>query len=255
MIPVPAQYLIRFDDLCPTMKWSRWEQLEALIKEFEIRPILAVVPDNLDPELILEDDHPEFWSRMRALEETGATIAMHGYCHVCASYDGGLLSLHRRTEFAGVAESTQRQWIHSGLELLRVHGLNPRLFVAPRHGFDRATLRALSAEGIRYLSDGFARVPHVRGGVTWIPQQLWSPQGKSAGLWTVCFHSNTTRDSVVAKLGEFLAAHHDQVTSFERVVKEYPTSSLPLKERIHEATALWRVRFARRRRKRAHSRG
>ena len=69
-----------------------------------------------------------------------------------------------------------------GSKTLRTYGLNPKLWVAPRHGFDRNTLRALQQEGIGYLSDGFARIPFRRGGITWIPQQLWEPVRKSSGL-------------------------------------------------------------------------
>ena len=51
MIPAPAEYLLRCDDLCPTTPRERWRRLEALIQEFSLQPILAVVPDNRDPEL------------------------------------------------------------------------------------------------------------------------------------------------------------------------------------------------------------
>ena len=30
MIPAPAQYLLRFDDLCPTIRRNRWEQYRKL---------------------------------------------------------------------------------------------------------------------------------------------------------------------------------------------------------------------------------
>ena len=63
MIPTPAQYLLRFDDLCPTMRRSRWEQYRNLIEEFGVRPILAVVPDNRDKDLDGSPADPEFWAQ------------------------------------------------------------------------------------------------------------------------------------------------------------------------------------------------
>jgi hypothetical protein len=144
-----------------------------------------------------------------------------------------------------VAEDTQRRWIGAGLEILREHGLSPRLWVAPRHGFDRSTLRALRREGIEYLSDGFARVAQVRGGVTWIPQQLWGPVEKRAGLWTICVHANRASDDEVKELRRFVAGHAERFTSFDRVVEEYRGTPLGLVERGYEELAVWRMRVRR----------
>ncbi len=44
-----ARYLIRFDDICPTMNWTIWEQVEQVLRTYHVQPILAVVPDNQDP--------------------------------------------------------------------------------------------------------------------------------------------------------------------------------------------------------------
>jgi len=252
MIPKPAQYLLRFDDLCPTMDRARWERFQRMIKEFGIRSILAVVPDNMDYQLNISPPDPEFWEKLRALEADGAVIALHGYHHLCQSRGRSLLPLHRKTEFAGVAEPTQQQWIHEGLEILRGHGLTPKIWVAPRHGFDRVTLRVLRQEGIRILSDGFARVPFKRGGLIWIPQQLWGPVEKSKGLWTICMHSNAAQSSQVDRLHEFLRQHAAQFTSVDRIKAEFTPHRLGLVERLHEAWAL--ACYQMRRRRSHHSR-
>jgi predicted deacetylase len=249
MVPRPAQYLLRFDDLCPTVAHTRWQRFLPLIAEFGIRPILAVVPDNQDYELKHEEPDPEFWARMRSMEAAGATIALHGYRHLCNSKGKSLVPLHRHSEFAGVPKEIQRQWIQEGLSILRGHGLNPRLWVAPRHGFDRGTLQALRGEGISLLSDGLARVPFTRGGLTWIPQQLWEPVDKSKGLWTICVHTNTARGSLVDQLLAFLRRHGAQFTSVDRVLAELKPTKLGPAERLYEAFALWRVQAARTRKR------
>jgi predicted deacetylase len=252
MIPKPAQYLLRFDDLCPTMHHRRWQRCVPLIEEFGLRPILAVIPANQEKDLNLSPPDPEFWAQMRAMEAAGATIALHGYSHLCVSRGESLLPLHHRSEFSGMPEESQREWIREGLGILRGEGLNPTVFVAPCHGFDRVTLRALRKEGIRVISDGFARFPFTRSGLTWIPQQLWRPAEKSKGLWTICVHSNFTRANQVDELHTFLQAHAAQFTSVERVLAEIPPVKLGLGEQLHAAWALWRAEASRARKRGNH---
>jgi peptidoglycan/xylan/chitin deacetylase (PgdA/CDA1 family) len=237
-----ATYLLRFDDLCPTMSKQRFDAFMVLAERYGIRPVLAVVPDNQDAELKIDDPDPTFWSRMRDLQAAGATIALHGYRHSCSSSGRSLLRLHSRSEFAGVPEETQRKWIQDGLATLRTNGLSPRLFVAPRHGFDSATLRALRHEALGFLSDGFASRPFTRGGVLWIPQQLWEPVKKPRGLWTICLHTNTAQPGLLEKLDCFLREYADQFTNFDQLISEEQPTELRWNERLHEALALQRVR-------------
>ena len=239
----PAQYLLRFDDLCPTHSRTGWAPFRALIEEFSLKPILAIVPDNRDPELEVDPPDPDFWARMQALEAGGATIALHGYRHLCQSRGRSLVPLHRQTEFAGVPREIQRQWIAAGLEILRGHGLIPRVWVAPRHGFDRATLAALRSEGIGTVSDGFARVPFARGGLTWIPQQLWAPVERPSGLWTICLHTNTAGPETAKNLRAFLEIHSGQFTSVERILATaLPSAQAPI-ERVLSWLALFRTQL------------
>lgn len=240
-LPKPAQYLLRIDDLCPTVQYERWSAIRDAIGEFGIRPILAVVPDNDDESLAQAPPFAGFWEEMRAMQREGATIAMHGYRHTCNIRATGLIRLHRRSEFAGLPLEAQRELIRAGLFLLRKECLTPRLFVAPKHSFDRMTLRAVSEEGIPYLSDGFARVPFLRGGVTWIPQQLWAPESRGAGLWTICIHPNSMPPHRTAELRGFLKKYREQFTSFDDVIANFPQHTLGLGERIYARLAMWRV--------------
>lgn len=253
MIPKPAQYLIRFDDLCPTIPPERWGKFRELIEKFNVRPILAVVPDNQDSDLERSPYDPGFWPELCRMEAAGAVIAVHGYQHLCHSRGSSLLGLHRLSEFAGVDFETQREWIGDGFRILREKGLNPRLWIAPRHGFDRNTLRALSDAGVDCICDGFARVPYRRHGLTWIPQQLWFPVVKSEGVWTICIHPYTARSSEIDGLRRFLQHHGGQCTSFDRVLKDFRPKPLGLGERLYERIALWRVQRRQRRRRHRHS--
>jgi predicted deacetylase len=231
------------------MSRKRCESFLSIVARHGVHPILAVVPDNQDPDLNVDEPDPRFWDRMRALEAAGATIAMHGYRHLCESAGESLLGLHEKTEFAGVDELEQREWIRAGLKILRDNALSPRLFVAPRHGFDRATLRALFREGLGFLSDGFANRPFTRGEVVWIPQQLWEPARRETGLWTICIHPNTAPQSLEWTLERFLEEFSHQFTTFDRVLAEYEPEQLGWTEWVDERIARRRIRLSSLRRK------
>ncbi len=245
MIPQSAQYLLRFDDLCPTVSRERWQHCRSLIEEFRLQPILAIIPDNQDPELQVSPPNPQFWDEMRAMQAAKATIGLHGYRHLCASGSRSLVPLQDASEFAGVPVEIQRLWIHEGMRMLREQGLNASIWVAPRHGFDANTLRVLRAEGIKLLSDGLIPRPFLRDGLIWIPQQLWAPVEKPSGLWTICVHPNAASDAQIADLRVFLRSHVQQITSVDRALADALPNEPSIVERIDETLASWRIRTAR----------
>lgn len=244
-----AQYLLRFDDLCPTMDGARWRRFLPILRQHGIRPILAVVPDNQDPDLRYRPPDVGFWDEMRAMQAEGATIGLHGYQHVCEAEGRGMVPVHRRTEFAGAPRECQREWIQAGLAILRRQGLEARIWVAPRHGLDRRTLWVLREEGIGLISDGFAPKPFRAGGLTWIPQQLWGPAEKRQGLWTICIHANVASDLAVAELEAFAGRFAGQFTSVERVMEEWAIGDRTMTDRMFHQRMLMRIRLAHLRRR------
>jgi hypothetical protein len=227
-----AQYLLRIDDLTPTMFPGQWSALYALIQRYGLQPILAIVPDNQDPSLGADVLNPHFWPQMLALQSTGASIGLHGYRHLSVARGWGLVPLHRHNEFVGVSASVQREWIGQGISLLQARGLAPSVWVAPRHGFDEATLDALRTHGITVVSDGFARRPHYAHGCTWIPQQLWEPVSMPSGLWTICLHPSTLTMEKLRDLEEFLTRHRARFTSVARILAEWPIDTLPFADHL-----------------------
>ncbi len=206
-----ARYLVRFDDICPTMNWAVWERVEALLLDRNIRPMVAVVPDNRDPHLQVAPAREDFWSRVREWQQRGWTIGWHGFTHVYESADPGLVGLNRRSEFAGVSREAQQRKLQSAFAIFTRHGVRPDLWIAPAHSFDRQTLELLLEFGVSTVSDGFFVRPVVQSGVLWIPQQLWRFRTLPLGVWTVCYHINSWSESQLHRFESDLTRYADRL--------------------------------------------
>jgi len=184
-----AKYLLRFDDMCPTMDWKLWNEVEAILMEAGVRPLLAVIPDNRDPKLMVDPPAPDFWNRVRSWQARGWSIGLHGYQHEYVNAEPGLLRLNRQSEFAGLDFVSQAEKIRKGLEIFARERVRAEAWVAPAHSFDWVTIEALAAEGIHTISDGLGLAP-FRGahGSLWIPQQFANLRPMPCGVWTFCYH-------------------------------------------------------------------
>ncbi|HXJ77084.1 MAG TPA: DUF2334 domain-containing protein, partial [Candidatus Methylomirabilis sp.] len=186
-----TRLLLRFDDICPTMNWAMWDAIEAVLDEFGAQPILAVVPDNQSPKLMVAPPNAKFWDRARAWQAKGWVIGQHGFRHILDSRGSGLVPWWKSSEFAGHPLDVQRDRIERGMAILRGEGLKPLAWVAPAHSFDAVTLRVLRELNLDVVSDGVNFRPYKDAlGLVWIPQQPWRPIAAAGGTWTACFHSN-----------------------------------------------------------------
>jgi predicted deacetylase len=219
---VSASYLVRFDDVCPTMDHRTWAAIERLLVELDVRPIVSIVPDNRDPALMVAGSDPAFWDRVRAWDARGWTIAMHGYQHRYVTDQPGLIGLNRYSEFAGLSREEQEDKLRSGLQVFAREGVDPTVWVAPAHSFDGTTVELLHELGVRIISDGLFPLPHVdRRGMLWIPQQLWRFYPAFAGVWTVCVHPNTLGERGLERLAGAMRAHRRSITDVESVRTRY----------------------------------
>jgi peptidoglycan/xylan/chitin deacetylase (PgdA/CDA1 family) len=240
------KYLLRFDDICPTMNWAIWDVVEGVLDRHGVRPILAVVPDNQDSGLMLNPPAADFWERVRRWQAKGYTIALHGYQHLYVNQERGLMRLTPHSEFTGLPFEEQLDKLRKALAIFTEHGVRADAWVAPSHSFDRNTLRALEELGLRTVSDGLWPWPHGDGdkGIFWLPQQLWWFSRKSAGVWTVCLHHNNWSEQRMKGFVREMEHYGPLMTDVETVRAEFAGRPLTLLDRFRAlANLLWRHRI------------
>jgi predicted deacetylase len=173
------------------MNWPAWDQLERILIERDVAPILAVVPDNIDPKLRVGEENPAFWQRVRKWQARGWAIGLHGFRHQYVNGHAGIVGLNPRSEFAGLPAEEQHRKIEQALAVLGGQGVRADIWIAPGHSFDEATLDALYRHGIGCVSDGYFLNPVTWKRMVWVPQQLWRFRRFAYGTWTVCYHHNS----------------------------------------------------------------
>jgi predicted deacetylase len=214
-----TQYLLRFDDICPTMNWSVWAEIETILVKRRLKPILAVVPDNRDPGLQVAPPAADFWDRVRGWQDRGWTIALHGFQHRYVSQNAGVAGSRKKSEFAGLPAEEQREKLRLGMQIFEREGITSRVWVAPGHTFDAATVALLPAFGLRVIHDGYFRSPYVcSAGMIWLPQQLHYFRAAPAGVWTVCCHHNHWNASQVSRFGEEVEEYGANLASLDDIL-------------------------------------
>jgi hypothetical protein len=232
-----SKYIVRFDDICPTMNWHVWDNVEKILDKFEIKPIVAIVPNNMDPKLKVDSPLQIFWERVSEWERKGWCIAIHGFNHVYVTEDSGIVGLNPRSEFASLDYKSQYEKIEEGLSIFAKNNITPSAWVAPAHSFDFITLKILRKFGVRIISDGYFLKPGIWHGLFWIPQQIWNFRKMPFGVWTVCLHINNFTDRDLQKFSDDLNSFKGSITSVTDLLKSYSYREISLLD--HLAWKFW----------------
>jgi predicted deacetylase len=218
-----TRFIMRFDDICPTMNWRVWRLLEHDLYELNIKPLMAVVPDNRDRDLMVSAPSvDDFWNSVRSWQKHGWTIGLHGYQHRYLTNAAGMYGRMPRSEFAGLPYEIQEIKLRNAVRIFREQQVSPEVWVAPAHSFDTTTVGILSKLGVRIISDGYAIYPYQDAeGVTWIPQQFGKFRKLPFGVWTICCHFNAWTDTDTNRFRQDLRKYHRHFTAVTDVVKSY----------------------------------
>jgi len=223
-----SRYFFRLDDIAPNMNWDNFNFLVSILKKHNIKPLLAVIPDNKDPKLLGYSANPIFLGIINGLRQNGWVIGQHGYQHMSKG-DGGILGIHNSGEFGGLDFKFQELMITSGKEIIRTNLVNPEIFIAPRHSFDKNTIEALKINDFNYISDGIALYPFKKWGIVWLPQILWRPRQWLFGMITVALHPNTMTGKDFNDLEEFIGKNIKKIGNFSELMDWYNKSNIFIK--------------------------
>lgn len=215
--------LLRFDDICPTMNWEQWNKAKSLLDSIGTTALLGVIPDCKDPDLMIDAPREDFWEYIRKLQSDGYAIAMHGYNHVFDIRSKGIVTPVKHSEFAGHPYEVQYEKIRKGKEVLEKHGIFTDVFFAPAHSYDDNTLKALAANGFKYISDGLSRKPYKRNGIICIPAHSGGiPEITKGDYYTAVIHAHEwvrpEKKKAWYKLENLCKKNHDEIVSFNHYI-------------------------------------
>ena len=225
-------YLLRLDDAAEYMNIENWRRMEKLLDDYGIRPVFGIIPKCRDKGFCSRyEKNDGAWDIFSQWIEKGWTPALHGYEHVYKTKDAGINPYVKGSEFAGLPYEEQKEKIADGYEILKLHGIEPQIFFAPSHTFDKNTLRALKENtDIRIISDTIAIDVYFEDDFYYLPMISSTARPVKAKFTTFCYHPNTMDDKAFEELEAFLKANSGKFTEFsENLLKQ---RKLNIKDKI-----------------------
>ena len=228
------KYIIRLDDVSPTMNHLKWKKVFDILDRQDIKPIVAVIPNNKDKEMIIDEPNQSYWDEVREMQSKGYSLALHGYTHFYSTEEKGIVPLNARSEFAGLEEEEQRDKIKKAWKIFKEEGIESDIWIAPSHSFDKTTLKVLKEETtISIVSDGIAYLPYNEDDFFWIPQQTSRIEEQEFGIWTICLHPNSMSEEKMIALEHFIQKNKKLMINDINILKtSYSNRKKSLKDRI-----------------------
>ena len=218
--------LIRLDDIAENMNWDLMKKSELLFEEYGIKPILGVIPNNKDNELLSYSKKNNFWEQVRNWRDKGWEIAMHGYTHVydkiCKNedyfnYGGG-------SEFCGHTLETQISRIKNGLQKFKNEKIKIRSFFAPNHTYDKNTFIALKNFRINEVIDGYGLMPYIENDIKFIPQLFYKVFALPFGIQTLQIHLNYWEQKDFDNFEKFIKKHSNKIITYDQAIAKINNS-------------------------------
>ena len=220
--------LIRFDDIAPNMSWEMMDKCQKLLNYYDLKPVMGVIPDNQDNELLKYPKRENFWEIVKKWELNDWSIAMHGYNHL---YDKetnkkDFFNYGGRSEFFGHSYEDQLSKIKKGLEIFEKNNIQIDTFFAPNHTYDRNTFKALKNSGILKIIDGYGLMPYSFNGIKFVPQLFYKLYLLPFGIQSTQIHINYWSDKDFINFKKFIEKHHKKVISADFAFSKIPNSNL-----------------------------
>ena len=212
--------LIRLDDIAENMNWDLMKKSETLFEKYGIKPVLGVIPNNKDNELLSYPKKNNFWEQIRSWRDKGWEITMHGYTHVydksCKNED--YFSHGGGSEFCGHTLETQISRIKNGLKKFKDEKIKIRSFFAPNHTYDNNTFVALKNFGINEVIDGYGLMPYMENDIKFIPQLFYKVFLFPFGIQATQIHLNYWKQKDFDDFERFIKKNSNKIITYDQAL-------------------------------------
>ena len=214
--------LIRLDDIAENMNWDLMEKSELLFNKYKIKPVLGVIPNNQDNELLAYPKKNNFWEQIRIWKNNGWEISMHGSNHVydMDTNNKDYFSFGGKSEFFGHTLDTQLLKIKNGLKKFNEEKIKIRSFYAPNHTYDENTLIALKNSGIKEVIDGYGLMPYTENDIKFIPQLFYKVIALPFGIQTTQIHLNYWKQKDFDNFEKFIIKNLNKIITYDQAIEK-----------------------------------
>ena len=219
--------LIRIDDIAENMNWPIMNKIEALFDKYNIKPVMGVIPNNKDPELLKFPKEVNFWEKVLVWQKKGWEISMHGYSHEYEidTKKNDFFRLGGRSEFFGKSLQSQIDKIQSGLKIFKNKEIFIRSFFAPNHTYDENTFQALKECKINIVIDGYGIGPYKENQLIFIPQLFYRLLSLPFTFQTTQLHINSWNEEDFGFFEEYVTKNKDKIITFDKILEKISENS------------------------------
>ncbi len=232
--------LIRIDDIAENMNWDLMDKCENLFNEYSIKPLLGVIPNNQDKDLLKYQRNEKFWEKIRSWQNIGWEIAMHGYTHIYDSktHKKDYFNYGGDSEFYGHSLEEQVNRLKNGLKKFNDENIKIRSFFAPNHTYDKNTFLALKKVGIEKIIDGYGLFPYIENKINFTPQLFYENIMLPFGLQSTQIHLNYWNDKDFQIFEKFIKKNLDKIKTYDQILEGTSNSLLSSFLRVSLSTIL-----------------
>ena len=214
--------LIRLDDIAENMNWDLMKKSELLFEKYGIKPVLGVIPNNKDNELLSYPKKNDFWQQIRIWRDKGWEIAMHGSTHVYdkISKNGDYFGYGGKSEFCGHPLEIQMSRIKDGLKKFDDEKIKIRSFYAPNHTYDENTFASLKNLEINEVIDGYGLMPYIENDIKFIPQLFYKIFMLPFGIQVTQIHLNYWNQKDFDIFEKFIIKNSNKIITYDQVLEK-----------------------------------
>ena len=199
---------------------------EILFDKHNIKPLLGVISNNKDPELLKYDKIENFWDQLRTWRSKNWEIAMHGYTHI---YDSetkkkDFFNYGGKSEFFGHTFEEQFLRIKKSLLKFEKEKIVIRSFFAPNHTYDENTFLALKKNKIKNIIDGYGLMPYQYKNLNFFPQLFYKEILLPFGIQSTQVHINYWDEKDFLKFENFIIKNKSKIISFDQALNKVDNS-------------------------------